>query len=44
MVAEDAADLGRHRRDVEPLRIMIMPQQDQQPPASTVTQPMPVIV
>jgi hypothetical protein len=28
MVAEDAADLGRCRRGVEPLRIVVMPQQD----------------
>jgi hypothetical protein len=28
MTAEDAADLGRHRHGVEPLRLVIMPQQD----------------
>jgi hypothetical protein len=30
MVAGDAADLGRCRRGVEPLRLVIMPQQDRQ--------------
>jgi hypothetical protein len=30
MTAEDAADLGRCRRGVEPLRIVIMPQHYQQ--------------
>jgi hypothetical protein len=30
MLPDDAADLGRHRRGVEPLRIVVMPQQDQQ--------------
>ena len=44
MTAEDAADLGRCRRGIEPLRVVIMPQQDQQPATSPVIQPMPVIV
>jgi hypothetical protein len=30
MTAEDAADLGRCRRGVEPLRIVVMPQYDRQ--------------
>jgi hypothetical protein len=30
MAAEDAADLGRCRRGVEPLRIVVMPQHDRQ--------------
>jgi hypothetical protein len=42
MTAEDAADLGRHRRGVEPLRIVIMPQYDRQPITSPIIQPMPV--
>jgi hypothetical protein len=42
MVAEDAADLGRCRRGVEPLRIVIMPQQDQQAIISPIVEPMPV--
>ena len=41
--AEDAADLGRCRRGVEPLRVVIMPQQDRQF-ASPMTEPMPVLV
>jgi hypothetical protein len=43
MAAEDAADLGRCRRGVEPLRIVIMPQYDRQV-ASTVLDPVPVVV
>jgi hypothetical protein len=43
MVAEDAADLGRCRRGVEPLRIVVMPQQDRQV-VLPVIEPMPVIV
>lgn len=42
MVAEDAADLGRRRRGVEPLRIVILPQQDQQAIISPIVEPMPV--
>ena len=30
MTADDAADLGRCRRGVEPLRIVVMPQHDRQ--------------
>jgi hypothetical protein len=44
MLPGEAADLGRHRRGVEALRIVIMPQQDQQTITSPVIQPMPVIV
>ena len=44
MVAEDAADLGRCRRGVEPLRIVIMPQQDQQTIISPIVEPMPTVV
>jgi hypothetical protein len=43
MLAGDAADLGWHRRGVEPLRIVIMPQYDRQITAPTV-ELMPVIV
>jgi hypothetical protein len=43
MTAEDAADLGRCRRGVEPLRVVIMPQHDRQPITSPVIQPMPMI-
>lgn len=44
MVAEDAADLGRCRRGVEPFRIVIMPQQDQQTIISPIVEPMPTVV
>jgi hypothetical protein len=43
MLPGDAADLGRHRRGVEPLRIVVMPQQDQTN-TSPVIEPMPVVV
>jgi hypothetical protein len=43
MLAGDAADLGRHRRGVEPLRIVILPQHDRQV-ASPMIEPMPVLV
>ena len=43
MTAEAAADLGRCRRGVEPLRIVIMPQHDRQVIAPEV-EPMPVVV
>jgi len=46
MTAEDAADLGAHRRGVESLRIVVMPQQiarDTVAPARVV-EPMPVVV
>ena len=43
MSPADAADLGRCRRGVEPLRIVIMPQRDRQVAAPIVT-PMPVTV
>ena len=44
MTAEDAADLGRGRRGVEPLRVVVMPQYDRQPITSSIIQPMPVVV
>jgi hypothetical protein len=43
MLPGDAADLGRHRRGVESLRIVIMPQYDRQV-ASAGVEPMPVLV
>ena len=42
--ASNAADLGRCRRGVEPLRIVIMPQRDQQAIISPIVEPMPVVV
>jgi hypothetical protein len=39
----DAADLGRCRRGVEPLRIVIMPQHDRQIVTPAI-EPMPVVV
>ena len=44
MMAEDAADLGRCRRGVEPLRVVIMPQQDRQAIISPIVEPMPVVI
>jgi hypothetical protein len=44
MTAEDAADLGRCRRGVEPLRIVVMPQHYRLPITSPIVQPMPVVV
>jgi hypothetical protein len=44
MTADDAAHLGRHRRGVEPLRIVVMPQCDRQTTTSTVLDPMQVLV
>src|SRR5580704_12766757 len=41
MTADDAVDLGSHRRGVEPLRIAVMPQHDRQI-ALPVIEPMPV--
>jgi hypothetical protein len=43
MTADDAADLGRCRRGVEPLRIVIMPQFDRKV-ASPIVEPLPVLV
>ena len=43
MLAGDAADLGRCRRGVEPLRIVVMPQQDRQI-AAPVVELMPVVI
>jgi hypothetical protein len=44
MTAEDAAALGRCRRGVEPLRIVVMPQYDRQTITAPVVEPMPVLV
>ena len=44
MSSGDAADLGRCRRGVEPLRIVILPQQDRQAITLTIIEPIPVIV
>jgi hypothetical protein len=43
MSPADAADLGRCRRGVEPLRIVIMPQHDR-PVAASIVAPMPVVI
>jgi hypothetical protein len=43
MAAEGAADLGRCRRGIEPLRLVIMPQHERQI-ASPVIEPMPLVV
>jgi hypothetical protein len=43
MTAEDAADLGRHRRATEPLRIVLMPQHYRQATTSPI-EAMPVLV
>jgi hypothetical protein len=44
MTADDAADLGRCRRGVEPLRIVVMPQHYLQATNSPVIGPMHVVV
>jgi hypothetical protein len=44
MLPGEAADLGRCRRGVEPLRIVVMPQHYRQPITSPIIEPMPVIV
>jgi hypothetical protein len=44
MTPADAADLGRCRRGVEPLRVVIIPQQDQQTITSSIIKPVSVIV
>jgi hypothetical protein len=44
MTTEDAADLGRCRRGIEPLRIVVMPQHYRQAATSPVIQPIPVLV
>jgi hypothetical protein len=46
MTAEDAADLGRRRRGVEPLRIMVMPQRITRVTVAPVVKiaPMPVLI
>ena len=36
MTADDAVDLGSHRRGVEPLRIVVMPQHDRRVAAPVV--------
>jgi hypothetical protein len=43
MSPADAANLGRCRRGIEPMRVVIMPQQDRQI-AAPVVEPMPVLV
>jgi hypothetical protein len=43
MSPDEAADLGRCRRGVEPLRIVVMPQHDRQITAPSV-EPMPAVV
>ena len=44
MSPADAAYLGRCRRGVEPLRIVVMPQHDRQPITSSIIEPRPVVV
>ena len=44
MSSQDAADLGRCPRGVEPLRIVIMPPKISRRTIATVTEPMPVVV
>jgi hypothetical protein len=44
MAAKDAAELGRSRRGVEPLRIVIMPQHDLPLATSPIIEPMPILV
>jgi hypothetical protein len=44
MLPGDAADLGRCRRGVEPLRIVVMPQRDRQTITSSIIKPVSVIV
>ena len=43
MSPEDAADLGRCHRGIEPLRIVVMPQHDRRI-ATPEVEPMPVVV
>jgi hypothetical protein len=43
MSSSDAADLGRCRRGVEPLRIVILPQHDRQAITAPVVEPIPVL-
>jgi hypothetical protein len=44
MLPDDAAELGRCRRGVEPLRVTIMPQQDQEVTTSSLVSSIPVLV
>jgi hypothetical protein len=44
MVAEDAAQLGRYRRGIEPLRVVVMPQRGLTSAISTIIEPIPVLV
>jgi hypothetical protein len=44
MTADNAADLARSRRGVEPLRLVILRQRDQQPATSPPIEPMPVVI
>jgi hypothetical protein len=43
MTAKDAADLGRCRRGIEPLRVVVMPQQDRQAIILPIIEPIPVV-
>jgi hypothetical protein len=40
----EAARLGQHRRGVEPLRIVIMPQKCEKADVQPIVEPMPVVV
>jgi hypothetical protein len=40
----DAADLGRCRRGVEPMRVVVMPQHYQQAITSQIIEPMPMLI
>ena len=44
MLPDDAAQLGRCRRGVEPLRVVIMPQQEHEVTTSSLIDSMPVLV
>jgi hypothetical protein len=44
MLPDDAAQLGRCRRGIEPVRLVIMPQQEQEVSASSLVDCMPVLV
>ena len=44
MSAVDAATLGRHRRGIEPMRLVIMPQHNQRSMAPLIIEPMPILL
>jgi hypothetical protein len=44
MLPDDAAQLGRYRRGIEPVRLVIMPQQEQAATTSSLVGSMPVLV